>query len=472
MNRQLLSSMREQMVPSDAAKAALLDALAKPRRRPALPRYATAIAACAVLAVGVLGYRYIAQPLHSYIKWSMLTENFHTGALIITENDVDSGGGEGDRDQVMTSRELRSAMTGAGFSPAEAEDYLSGGWQMTWAKWWKFLHQTKDGHPGAAAGPDRVSLSGEDFAQAITDAGFSQDVAQTCLLEGWRADAAAWDSFLSLEDTSDQALLAFHQTQEVLRDEADGIPIYTVPPTMEELLTFSQEELAVNTGDLDAQADQSESVLAYQNLMDHFAQTGGYPDWYGGAYIDSHAGLVVLTVGDQEKAFYQQIWAWAGSERIGFSDAKYSLGTLRRVQQQAADAMHELGLLIGCGVNEELNRVELHLNGITRGAQVLLARLDPDDDIIQVYVSEDTNAYTPAPEEDGGVQPSGVPETPPHPGTAPQPNSVPEEEDPTPTIPQAATYDLLDTDDEDLIAYEPIDPTDPTTPVHGPYSNG
>ena len=338
MNRQLLSSMREQMVPSDAAKAALLDALAKPRRRPALPRYATAIAACAVLAVGVLGYRYIAQPLHSYIKWSMLTENFHTGALIITENDVDSGGGEGDRDQVMTSRELRSAMTGAGFSPAEAEDYLSGGWQMTWAKWWKFIHLS--------------------------------------------------------EETGDRSL--------------------------EALLDFSEGEgLAVNTGLAPEEGvDQSAAVAAYQNLMARFEADYGpdaYPAWYGGAYIDGHGGLIVNIVdaysreGD-DKALCLQIQDWAGSDRVGFGSSRYGLGELRRLQDEAFRAMSELGLAVGCGVNEQTGQVELTLSSVTDEALWRLAELDPADDAILVLAGQvpavDGGAEEPAVSH--AIQPGGV----------------------------------------------------------------
>lgn len=55
-----------------------------------------------------------------------------------------SNSGEDDRDMGMTSEELTSAMLDAGYTQAEVEEYQSIGYQMTWAKWWKFVHSIEE----------------------------------------------------------------------------------------------------------------------------------------------------------------------------------------------------------------------------------------------------------------------------------------------------------------------------------------
>ena len=52
--------------------------------------------------------------------------------------------GEGDQDMGMTSEELTSAMLDAGYTQAEVEEYQAIGYQMTWAKWWKFFQSIED----------------------------------------------------------------------------------------------------------------------------------------------------------------------------------------------------------------------------------------------------------------------------------------------------------------------------------------
>ena len=173
-------------------------------------------------------------------------------------------------------------MLEAGFSQEDAEAYLAAGWQMTWAKWWKFIHLS--------------------------------------------------------EETGDRSL--------------------------EALLDFSEGEgLAVNTGLAPEEGvDQSAAIAAYQNLMARFEADYGpdaYPAWYGGAYIDGHGGLIVNIVdaysreGD-DKALCLQIQDWAGSDQVGFGSSRYGLGELRRLQDEAFRSMSELGLAVGCGVNEQM----------------------------------------------------------------------------------------------------------------------
>ena len=235
MNKELFVSMREQMRPSEEARAALEEKLAAPwKKRVPAGRYA-AIAAClAAVIAAAPAYNFIRDSLeigidpgpgdrrteitepHSYVLADELgcwpAENTATG---------NTDAGSGDQDQDLTPGELTDNMLEAGFSREDADGYLALGWQMTWAKWWKFHRQS--------------------------------------------------------EESGDR--------------------------TLEALLDFSREEgLAVNTGEAPELpggayvSDQGEAIMAYQNLMDRFKADYGpdkYPEWYGGAYIDERAGLVV-----------------------------------------------------------------------------------------------------------------------------------------------------------------------------------
>ena len=371
MNRELFASMRSQMKPSPEAQAGLREKLAqaKPERKGGHYRKYAALAACLALAAAVV-------PAYRYWKWQRLMQVFQHSATIEiyephsyvladgvgvqTENTADTGAVTAnesvsynrDQDQEMTPGELTDNMLEAGFTREDVDAYLSGGWQMTWAKWWKFYHQS--------------------------------------------------------EESGDR--------------------------TLEALLDFSREEdLAVNTGDLPGGAYvvdipvQEVAVMAYQNLMAQFEKDYGpdkYPEWYGGAYIDENETLVVNIVegGEPEdKALFLKIQDWAGTDQISFGNVKYGLGYLRDLQDRAFEAMSELGLAVGCGVNEETGQVELDLSAVTDEALRLLAELDPADDAIlvrvgQAAVAEDTAAseapdgyiHIPAPAEND-VQPDNLP---------------------------------------------------------------
>lgn len=352
MNKELLASMREQMRPSEEARAALEEQLAAPwKKRVPAGRYA-AIAAClAAVIAAVPAYNFIRDSLeisidpgpgdrrteitepHGYVLADELgcwpAENTATG---------NADAGSGDQDQDMTPGELTDNMLEAGFSREDADGYLALGWQMTWAKWWKFIHLS--------------------------------------------------------EETGDRSL--------------------------EALLDFSEGEgLAVNTGLAPEEGvDQSAAIAAYQNLMARFEADYGpdaYPAWYGGAYIDGHGGLIVNIVdaysreGD-DKALCLQIQDWAGSDQVGFGSSRYGLGELRRLQDEAFRSMSELGLAVGCGVNEQTGQVELTLSSVTDEALRRLAELDPADDAILVLAGQvpavDGGAEEPAVSH--AIQPGGV----------------------------------------------------------------
>lgn len=58
---------------------------------------------------------------------------------------VATGSGDtGDRDKDMTPDELAQALGDAGFSQSDIDEYQAIGYQMTWAKWWKFYHSIAD----------------------------------------------------------------------------------------------------------------------------------------------------------------------------------------------------------------------------------------------------------------------------------------------------------------------------------------
>ena len=361
MNKELFDSMQKQMTPSPEVRAALSEKLAQPaKKRPVPWKKYTALAACAVLAVGVLG-------ASQYPSWEHILQNFRPSILetklhsyvmavdvtgSIPENATTAtGGSEGsDQDMGMTPEDLTAAMLDAGYTQEEIDEYQSIGYQMTWASWWKFVHQQENSE-------------GED------------------------------------------------------------------PFNLEALKLFSQKELYVNTGALPAPntgdlpggayigdaPSQEEALNAYEELMDRF--NGVYPDWYGGAYIDSSGWLVVQLVEDKDpadKSLELQVLDWTGSDQVMFSSCKYSLAHLKelmdRLNALPGQDMKCGDVMAGWGINEEANRIELTLTQVYDPILVVLAELDPDDDAIYVQVGQrataDVGTEDPAVRH---VMPGGVP---------------------------------------------------------------
>jgi hypothetical protein len=100
----------------------------KKARKPAWVKWG-AMAACLCLVVATA----VAIP-------NTLTSTTTTGS----STDVGNITEEGDRDVGMSPEELASAMLDAGYTQAEVEEYQSLGYQMTWAKWWKFYDTIDD----------------------------------------------------------------------------------------------------------------------------------------------------------------------------------------------------------------------------------------------------------------------------------------------------------------------------------------
>lgn len=364
MNKERFASMQAQLAPSVAARAALEEKLAAPRKRHVpVGRYA-AIAAClAVVAAAMPVYNFIRdsrdvavdpgpgdRPVgitepHSYVLADSLA---CWPAEDAAAESTDTG--SGDQDQDMTSGELTDNMLEAGFSQEDVDGYLASGWQMTWSKWWKFCHLSEE----------------------------------------------------------------------------------TGKRTLEALLAFSGEEgLMVNTGEAPelpggayVGVDQSEAVTAYQNLMAQFEADYGpdkYPEWYGGAYIDENAELIVnIAEGyePEDKELFFQIQSWAGSGRVGFGSSRESLNYLRFLQARVLEAMDAMGLTVGCGINEETGMVELAIRSADEAALWKLAELDPTNSVLVIVgkaAATDGLAEEPvaaAPSVTQTVQPGGTPEAP------------------------------------------------------------
>ena len=351
MNKELFDSMQKQMTPSPQVRAALTEQLARPAKKRPTPwmKYG-AVAACAALVIGVYAVYQAGKPegkaaLHSYVTVDDLTG-------FVPENATTATGGSegGDQDMGMTPEDLTAAMLDVGYTQEEIDEYQAIGYQMTWANWWKFVHQQENSE-------------GDD------------------------------------------------------------------PFNLDSLKVFSQKELYVhtgalpapNTGDLPGGAyigdapSQEEALNAYEELMDRF--NGVYPDWYGGAYIDSSGWLVVQLVEDKDpadKSLELQVLDWTGSDQVMFSSCKYSLAQLKELMDQLnalpGQDMKFRDVMAGWGINEEANRIELTLTQVYDPILVVLAELDPDDDAIYVQVGQrataDVGTEDPAVHH---VMPGGVP---------------------------------------------------------------
>ena len=329
MNKQLFDSMRKQMTPSPQVRAALSEKLAQPtKKRPVPWKKYGALAACAALVVGVLG-------ASQYPSWEHILER-KLHSYVTVEN--------------MTGYIPENATTATG------------------------------GSEGAVRDTD-MGMTPQDLEQAMLDVGYTQEEIDEYQAIGYQMTWANWWKFVGEQQNS----------------EGDD------PFNLDSLKVYSQKELYVstgalpapNTGDLPGGAyigdapSQEEAVNAYQKLMDRF--DGVYPDWYGGAYIDSSGWLVVQLVEDKDpadKSLELQVLDWTDNGHVMFSSCKYSLAYLHDLQDKVVDAMQELDLFSSCGADEESNRLDLTLTSVTDRALILLAQLDPDDDAIFVQAGQ------------------------------------------------------------------------------------
>lgn len=153
---------------------------------------------------------------------------------------------------------------------------------------------------------------------------------------------------------------------------------------------------APNTGDLPGgayigDAPVQEASQAQDKLFPHVRSN---PDWYGGMYIDDTGTLVVCLVEDEDpgdKSLELQVLEWAGSDRVAFTDVKYSLAHLDELMDRLNHLPEDpkcYDVMASWARDERNNRVVVTLTEANDYILSLLAELDPDDDAIYVQVGQ------------------------------------------------------------------------------------
>lgn len=170
MKHEIFDSMKGQLNPSLQAQGKLHENLSRSAKaRPIHWRRYVAVAACLTLAlcaipVGQAGLLASNQPRqHSYTKVAeayrpMVEQKLPVHDKGGQESTVTGSGEGGDQDAGMTPEELEQAMLDAGYTQEEIKEYQSVGYQMTWAKWWKFVHQQENSEGDAPFNLDTLKI--------------------------------------------------------------------------------------------------------------------------------------------------------------------------------------------------------------------------------------------------------------------------------------------------------------------------
>ena len=363
MNKELFQSMQKQMTPSPEARAELSEKLAQPvKKRPVPWKKYTALAACAALVIGAFS-------LHSYGQedgqWMFFLRSFHRDVIetklhsyvtvddltgFVPENAITAtGGSEGavrDQDTGMTPEDLTAAMLDVGYTQDEVDEYQSIGYQMTWANWWKFVHQQENSEGDDPFNLDDLKL----FSQ-------KELYVRTGALPAPNTGDLPGGTYIGDAPSQEEAVNAY----EKLMDHFDG------------------------------------------QYPDWYG--GAYIDRSGWLVVQ-----LVEDKDPADKSLELQVMDWTDDGHIMFSSCKYSLSYLRDLQDKVCDAMIELGLFSSCGADEERNRLDLTLTSVTDEALILLAELDPNDDAIYVQVGQravaDVGAEDPVRHD---IMPGGTP---------------------------------------------------------------
>ena len=351
MNKELFDSMQKQMTPSPQVRAALTEQLAQPAKKRPTPwmKYG-AVAACAALVIGVYAVYQAGKPegkaaLHSYVTVDDLTG-------VVPENATTATGGSegGDQDMGMTPEDLTAAMLDAGYTQEEIDEYQSIGYQMTWANWWKFVHQQEN-----SEGDDPFNLDSlKVFSQ-------KELYVSTGALPAPNTGDLPGGAYIGDAPSQEEALNAYEE----LMDRFNGV------------------------------------------YPDWYG--GAYLDESGRLVVQ-----LVEDKDPADKSLELQVLDWTGSDQVMFSSCKYSLAQLKELMDQLnalpGQDMKFRDVMAGWGINEEANRIELTLTQVYDPILVVLAELDPDDDAIYVQVGQrataDVGTEDPAVRH---VMPGGVP---------------------------------------------------------------
>lgn len=333
MNHELFSKMQKQMTPSPEIRAALSETLAQPtKKRPVPWKKYTALAACAALVVGAFtvyqagkgrDYPLISKvPIHSYVMVDGVTEIIPQNATTAT------GGSEGsDQDMGMAPEDLAAAMLDAGYTQEEIDAYQSIGYQMTWANWWKFVHQQENSEGDDPFNLDDLKLFSQKELYVNTGA-------------------------LPAPNTGDLP---------------GGAYVGDVP---------------VQVGAEDYQKLMEHFNGAYPDWYG-----GAYLDQSGRLVVQL---VEDKDPGDKSLELQVLDWTGSDTVMFSSCKYSLAqLSELMDRLNALPDSNPECGdVMAGWGINEEANRIELTLTEVNNSILVVLAKLDPDDDAILVQVGQ------------------------------------------------------------------------------------
>ena len=239
-----------------------------------------------------------------------------------------TGGSEGsDQDMGMTPEDLTTAMLDAGYTQEEIDEYQSIGYQMTWAKWWKFVHQQENSEGDDPFNLDDLKLFSQKELYVNTGA-------------------------LPAPNTGDLP---------------GGAYIGDVP---------------VQVGAEDYQKLMEHFNGAYPDWYG-----GAYLDQSGRLVVQL---VEDKDPGDKSLELQVMDWTGSDTVMFSSCKYSLAqLNKLMDRLNALPDSDPKCGdVMAGWGINEEANRIELTLTEVNNSILVVLAKLDPDDDAILVQVGQ------------------------------------------------------------------------------------
>lgn len=118
MNDPIFSQMKEQLIPSPAARAALEEGLSRPVRRPVHRCRYWVLAACLLLAAALpLGHALLFPPLHSYVTVGEAAGQEQDASTQEAAPAPASSSARADLDRTPSPQRRGSRTTSAGFPP-------------------------------------------------------------------------------------------------------------------------------------------------------------------------------------------------------------------------------------------------------------------------------------------------------------------------------------------------------------------
>lgn len=360
MNDPVFASMRSQMKPSQKARGELADKLAQAAPgRPVFWRRCAAVAACAALALCIYPVYNALKPvpaLHGYVT---VEEGGSPEMTISTVTGTgEDEGRKGDRDQAMTPGELTEAMKEVGFSQSDIDAYQAMGYQMTWAKWWKFVNEQRN-----TEGEEPFNLF------SLTEFSRKELSVNTGLVEELPGGAYV---------------------------PGGDDPVLGVPA--------------------------QPGADAYQLLMDHFgdALPDWYGGAYVTSR-DTLMVLLVSDKDPGDKTLELEVLEAVGGRTapVGFEGAKYSRNELDRLNGEILALLDGKGIQASWGIYDDQNRIVLDTDEVLPDELLAaLARLDPEGDAILVrVVTGSTTVTDQLVKEPATIEPGGVQDAPPYGGT-------------------------------------------------------